>query len=815
MLTYVTGLFLVFAGMIIGYFLSRNEHNGDDENRQRLHKENSELRASLNRGKVSLTELEEKYSRQNGQLNILQQLCDDWSASREESERDRTKLELQLTDYQSRSEDLTTQLQGESQNRIKAEDELHRFQQQQAERFSGIEADWMQRYSSIETSLTQHMAELKLSQNEKTRTAEQLHEAQARIAELMSELGSQKTMYQTACSNATGLKQEYTTLETSVQDLRDSLKESESNCAKAISAKRLAEESLKSVTGQLEKRQTEIVELQSSLASMQALKQQYGSLEASLSSSDDRLQIVASERDRAIGAEKAAHEHMAGLQKQVENQESTIQALRSKHDEVLDKLRLEMERRAELDRKYDMEKMGMRQEIESQSSTLQEIECERDELIARLSSERDKLSHQLQEESKNRSQIERTMAQVQESLTKTKQNQTRLTAEVEEESRMRIEFENLCEQVRQEKNKAATECERLRVSLENETRQREQFENEYRETNQRLIAAVAECERLKTTTEHESDQRSHFALSWEQSRTELEQFKAQCQKLEVGLSAEVEQKTYFETAWKQNCEEIVELQTECERLRGCISGDSQQLEGLNSDVLELRSKLSNETKLRTELELRKDELENALVTLKARCDAMMAELSELQTIRDQHAVASEKWKEYRIRLEQTISQRDSSLGELSTYRVEIESLRLQLASANATIVELRDRLTALETQRGTDSMILPLGQVRQTVDREYGGETRIHRTRGRVFTSRPNMVDDLKLISGVATVLEGKLNDYGVYTFRQVMEWDQTNIAEFQELLPAFKDRIERDDWVGQAAHLYDHFHQRSEARAA
>ena len=167
---------------------------------------------------------------------------------------------------------MTGQLQAESQMRIKAEDDLHRFQQEQAERFSTIESDWMQRYSGIETSLTQHMAELKLSTNEKSRIADELHTAQARIAELMSELGSQKTMYQTACSNATGLKQEYTTLETSVQDLRDNLKESESNCAKAISAKRLAEESLKAANRQLDERQQEIVGLQSSLASMQALK---------------------------------------------------------------------------------------------------------------------------------------------------------------------------------------------------------------------------------------------------------------------------------------------------------------------------------------------------------------------------------------------------------------------------------------------------------------------------------------------------------------------------------------------------------------
>ena len=761
MLTYVTGLFLVFAGMIMGYFLSRTENNDEDDNRKRLHKENAELRDSLNRGKSTLTELEDKYSRQNGQLNVLQQLCDDWSSSREEAERDRAKLEMQLSEQQARADEQTSQLQSESQMRIKSEDDLHRFQQEQAERFGKIEADWMQRYSGIETSLTQHMAELKLSTNEKSRIADDLHSAQARIAELMSELGSQKTMYKTACSNATGLKQEYTSLETSVQDLQDSLKESESNCAKAISAKRLAEESLKAANKKLDERQQDISELQSSLAAMQALKQQYKTIESSLSNSDDRLKIVTTERDRAIGAEKSAHEHIAGLQKQIENQESTIQTLRGKHDQVLDKLRQEIEKRAEFDRKFEMERMGLRQEIESRTSSLQDFEIQRDDLVAQLSKERDDLNQRLREQTGKQSQLERALKQAREGY-----------------------------DAEQQKSTAAFE--RLRGSLEKETQQREQFEGDWRETNQRLIESVAECERLKMTTQQETEQRSHFALSWEQTSSELEQFKARCKELETGLTSETEQKTYFESAWKQNCEEIVELQKECERLRKGISSDSQQLEILNKDVLELRSKLTSENHQRVELETRKDELENSLMTLKARCDAMMAELSELQTIRDQHTMASDKWKEYRIRLEQTISQRDASLGELSKYRTEIENLRSQLIVAKATILELRERMDRMESTK-SDSMILSLSEARQTIDHEYGGETRIHRTRGRVFTSRPKQVDDLKLISGVATVMEGKLNDYGVYTFRQVMEWDETNISEFKELLPAFKDRIERD----------------------
>lgn len=61
--------------------------------------------------------------------------------------------------------------------------------------------------------------------------------------------------------------------------------------------------------------------------------------------------------------------------------------------------------------------------------------------------------------------------------------------------------------------------------------------------------------------------------------------------------------------------------------------------------------------------------------------------------------------------------------------------------------------------------------------------------------------DDLKLISGVGPVLEEKLNKMGVYHYAQIAELSAKDI----ELIDAelnFKGRIERDNWLGQAATL-------------
>lgn len=73
--------------------------------------------------------------------------------------------------------------------------------------------------------------------------------------------------------------------------------------------------------------------------------------------------------------------------------------------------------------------------------------------------------------------------------------------------------------------------------------------------------------------------------------------------------------------------------------------------------------------------------------------------------------------------------------------------------------------------------------------------------RGLVYTSKPDQVDDLKIISGVGQVLEQKLNDFGIYTYKQIADWTEANIEEFDDLL-SFKGRITRDNWPSQAADL-------------
>ncbi len=65
--------------------------------------------------------------------------------------------------------------------------------------------------------------------------------------------------------------------------------------------------------------------------------------------------------------------------------------------------------------------------------------------------------------------------------------------------------------------------------------------------------------------------------------------------------------------------------------------------------------------------------------------------------------------------------------------------------------------------------------------------------------ARDGKADDLKKISGVGPKLEGLLHENGVFHFDQIAAWNAEEIAYMDDQL-SFKGRIERDNWLEQAA---------------
>ena len=61
--------------------------------------------------------------------------------------------------------------------------------------------------------------------------------------------------------------------------------------------------------------------------------------------------------------------------------------------------------------------------------------------------------------------------------------------------------------------------------------------------------------------------------------------------------------------------------------------------------------------------------------------------------------------------------------------------------------------------------------------------------------------DDLKRIRGIGPAIERKLNAQGISTYRQIAGMSDADVEALDALLD-FRGRIDRDDWVSQAAQL-------------
>jgi len=70
-----------------------------------------------------------------------------------------------------------------------------------------------------------------------------------------------------------------------------------------------------------------------------------------------------------------------------------------------------------------------------------------------------------------------------------------------------------------------------------------------------------------------------------------------------------------------------------------------------------------------------------------------------------------------------------------------------------------------------------------------------------LFDKPEGTADDLKLISGVGPVLEGRLNALGITRFDQIAKFKKADIVRVDEVLN-FRGRIERDEWIKQAKAL-------------
>ncbi|MBN8826498.1 MULTISPECIES: hypothetical protein [unclassified Spirosoma] len=129
-------------------------------------------------------------------------------------------------------------------------------------------------------------------------------------------------------------------------------------------------------------------------------------------------------------------------------------------------------------------------------------------------------------------------------------------------------------------------------------------------------------------------------------------------------------------------------------------------------------------------------------------------------------------------------------GYISRQRT-IRELEGELASTERAVDDCQRESVAVVSTEDSETMVL---------NRIRSRATELNFTR--IGLASEAEADDLKAIVGVGPFLEKKLHAIGIYTFRQIANFDREDIDKVNDIIEFFPGRIERDDWVGQASQL-------------
>lgn len=253
--------------------------------------------------------------------------------------------------------------------------------------------------------------------------------------------------------------------------------------------------------------------------------------------------------------------------------------------------------------------------------------------------------------------------------------------------------------------------------------------------------------------------------------------------------------------------ELREVRQEAEANHTLLVSAQEQLKQRNLELQEeSREKVSLMERVRSAEDQRQQQL-SEVVTLNERLEDMQA--------------ASLKYNH-------TIKELNSQILALKNQEAELpdsSSTTVTTGGGGNTAEEvgaLRERLNAFEQslerlERENDTLKSDL----DTLKAQPAGSTVVKNDPGTDDPEEPTMViqsdktvlydkiivadrdkDDLTAIEGVGEFLEKKLNSIGVFSYEQIGNWTSSQIDRVTQQIGYIPGRIEKDNWVGQAALL-------------
>ncbi len=417
-------------------------------------------------------------------------------------------------------------------------------------------------------------------------------------------------------------------------------------------------------------------------------------------------------------------------------------------------------------------------QLEGASNKLKEVKSDSSKFGAREQKLNDRLNEQSIELDSLRVQAQQTNEQLQK-FREQGEHAVDLKQQVDRLGEESGEYDSRLAQAEVRKNE-------LEQTLRSRTESLTQVESNYSELTSKCVeleaANAQSTERYQTLNQELEGAR----LRAREAREEFTEWRSQAQQLENNIHA-------HEAAAKES---------------------KQQTEHWHSEHDTLKAQYSNQTLLAEEALRDLQKLRHELADAKRDAQAGHNKQSEMQQrLEDNERVTSSEMRQYKIQiteLEQRVASANQAAEEIVILRRTLEQRDSEFALEHQECNEQRELVgdwrARFETLKNEHDRILALPKIttaRKTTRKKPAPvSTTAFEKPDWLLDEVPSEKDDLKKMWGVGPVMEKTMNGLGIYLFRQVASLTEKDIDWVASHINTFPDRINRDNWAGQAAKL-------------
>jgi predicted flap endonuclease-1-like 5' DNA nuclease/chromosome segregation ATPase len=155
--------------------------------------------------------------------------------------------------------------------------------------------------------------------------------------------------------------------------------------------------------------------------------------------------------------------------------------------------------------------------------------------------------------------------------------------------------------------------------------------------------------------------------------------------------------------------------------------------------------------------------------------------------------------------EQRLREKDDHIATLQRHIDASESVQREMAGRAMMVDEKEEEISRLRKRLVEVRAALRIrtdGGVAPHPVQPAGDQLSLQIGQTKPSTAPPK--DDLKEIRGIGPAFERVLNNMGIVTFRQVAQWNVTDMQQIAAKLATVPDRIKRDKWIAGAKKLHE-----------